>query len=248
MTMFSSPGEADSKTPRDGAQPELNRDRALSYLDFVTETAEEMALKANTLRGEVLSERGSFPITIEHATYRDRPHIDRFVRALLTGEVNKAALTTPESEGYRNQGTRMWDYREKHAVVATELELAQKPGNSMVLVKSCRGGVLGMAALLDREDGRPAEVLDVFLEADLRGRDLGLGRWLIANMIEAGVERGDESIYLRSRRKGGFEAAVHLYERFGFQEVTGERGDFLAGDFKSPRTIVMELDLKQFRE
>jgi ribosomal protein S18 acetylase RimI-like enzyme len=64
---------------------------------------------------------------------------------------------------------------------------------------------------------------------------LGIGNKLLQHCIEAAQESGIQKIILYSNRR--LKTAIHLYEKFGFEEVFLEDGVYERADIKMEKII-----------
>ena len=93
-----------------------------------------------------------------------------------------------------------------------------------VTLVSYRDGenVLGVAALKEL-DGAHAEVKSMHTAAEARGR--GVGRALLAHLLDTAKARGYQRVFLETGTTPGFAAARALYESMGFTP-TGPFGGY----------------------
>jgi len=64
---------------------------------------------------------------------------------------------------------------------------------------------------------------------------LGIGKKLMQHCIEIALEHGIEKIILYSNRT--LKPAIHLYEKFGFEEILLENGVYERADIKMEKII-----------
>lgn len=86
------------------------------------------------------------------------------------------------------------------------------PGGVILFVESAGKGIIGTCALL-RQDATTFELTKMGVTAAARG--LKAGEFLLAATIARAAEMRIETLYLLTSRK--CEAAIHLYEKLGFQ-------------------------------
>jgi putative acetyltransferase len=92
-----------------------------------------------------------------------------------------------------------------------------QPGG--VLLMAVQDGIaVGTCALLPMEDGS-FEVAK--MTVDERYRGLGIGKKLLAHVIEYAREIGAGRLYLETNRK--LTSAIHVYEALGFEHLPPER-------------------------
>jgi putative acetyltransferase len=115
-------------------------------------------------------------------------------------------------------------------------ELFQKP-RSLYLVAEEKGLVLGGAGIFPSE-GLPegvCELVKMYLHKETRGK--GLGRMMIKKCLEEASAMGYKKIYLETMPE--LKKAVHVYEKFGFQYLTGPMGN--TGHFGCDVWMIKEL-------
>jgi [ribosomal protein S18]-alanine N-acetyltransferase len=96
--------------------------------------------------------------------------------------------------------------------------LLDRPGLELLVMEHESEGVIGYAVLwcvLDQ-----GELANVAVTPRLRGR--GLGRHLLARVLEVARERGIETMFLEVRASN--ERALELYRSFGFSDVGRRKG------------------------
>ncbi len=163
-------------------------------------------------------------------------------------EINAESIKYAD-EGYGRQGSRMAFHRQK-SINKTFLQVLNDPQRNALffLMNTNTGDILGSISVLQAENGLP-EISDFYLSKDLR-RDstspkVGIGKYLFSQMLSFVSNLGYREVFLTSRRKGGFEQALNLYNQFGFKEVTkiDEISRLVRPEYQSARTIAMLLDL-----
>ena len=82
-----------------------------------------------------------------------------------------------------------------------------------------------------------AHLLDVAVAAERHGT--GLGRWLLDTLCARAREMGAESVLLEVRPSN--ERALHVYRRYGFEEIGRRKGYYPAHEGKREDAIVMRL-------
>jgi ribosomal-protein-alanine N-acetyltransferase len=100
----------------------------------------------------------------------------------------------------------------------TFLELIDRPTAEVLVMEHGEEGVIGYAVLwciLDQ-----GELANVAIAAHMRG--LGLGRQLLAHTLDAGRERGVQTVFLEVRESNA--AALGLYHSFGFAQIGHRKG------------------------
>lgn len=100
----------------------------------------------------------------------------------------------------------------------TFLELIDRPTAELLVMVDGDDGVVGYAVLwciLDQ-----GELANVAIAEGKRGR--GLGRALLAEVLDVGRRRGVETVFLEVRESNA--PALGLYQRFGFTDVGRRRG------------------------
>ena len=98
------------------------------------------------------------------------------------------------------------------------------------------GDILGVGAL-QRLDGSHAELKSIHTAERARGK--GVGRAIVAHLIEVAAEQGYERVSLETGTMEAFAPSRRLYASFGF-EVCEPFGDY----FESPNSICMSLKLR----
>lgn len=112
--------------------------------------------------------------------------------------------------------------------------LLGRDGMELLVMEDAAGDVVGYAVLwciLDQ-----GELANIAIRPELRGR--GYGARLLEEVVSVCRARGVTSLYLEVRASN--EAAIGLYERFGFRDV-GRRRDYYQRPTEDAR--VMELVL-----
>lgn len=89
-----------------------------------------------------------------------------------------------------------------------------KRGGIFELLENSHGRLVGTVGLYPI-DGETIELRKMYFAKDLRGK--GYGRKMLARMIETAKNLGYKRIYLETASV--LKAAIHLYEKFGFQPV-----------------------------
>lgn len=87
----------------------------------------------------------------------------------------------------------------------------------LVLEAKRSGRIVGVAALIQPEDGDhlTGEISKVYLAPEYRG--LGLGRWMLEILLREGRKLGYERLGLTTRIE--FEDAIAVYKKVGFRQV-----------------------------
>jgi putative acetyltransferase len=85
-------------------------------------------------------------------------------------------------------------------------------GGTFELIEDERGNLLGTCGLYPMSK-ETVELRKMYFAKELRGR--GIGKKMLARMIETARELGFKKIYLETA--GVLKEAVALYEKFGFQ-------------------------------
>jgi putative acetyltransferase len=92
-----------------------------------------------------------------------------------------------------------------------------QPGGSIFMAMQ-DGAAIGTCALLAMEEGE-FEVAKMTVAEQYRGQ--GIGRKLLAHVIEHARGMGASRLYLETNNK--LQNAVHVYESLGFQHLSPER-------------------------
>ena len=82
-----------------------------------------------------------------------------------------------------------------------------------------------------------AHLLDVAVAGERHGA--GLGRWLLDTLCARARAMGAESVLLEVRPSN--ERALHIYKRYGFEEIGRRKGYYPAHEGKREDAIVMRL-------
>lgn len=105
------------------------------------------------------------------------------------------------------------------AMEATDEEILRNPrkliverGGEIWFIRSAELGVIGTAALIQTDD-RVFELTKMGVRASARGKKAG--EKLLAFILERAKQMGMRQLYLLTNKK--CEAAIHLYEKLGFQ-------------------------------
>lgn len=112
--------------------------------------------------------------------------------------------------------------------------LLDRPGVELLVLEDAAEGVIGYAVLwcvLDQ-----GELANVAVAQGRRGR--GLGRHLIARVLDVARDRGVTKMYLEVRSSN--DRAAELYRRFGFTEV-GLRRDYYDAPREDARIMMATL-------
>ena len=117
---------------------------------------------------------------------------------------------------------------------AFDLEALRQPTVTFYCARA-HGVLVGIAALheLATEQG---EIKSMHTAAEARGR--GVGRTLVAHLVEVARERGYRRVCLETGNLSAFEPARSLYASCGFRPVAAY-GDYVG----SPTSACMALDL-----
>ena len=102
-------------------------------------------------------------------------------------------------------------------------ELARVPDTRHYLVADDEGAVVGYAGLL--AVGRQADVQTVAVAPDHQGQQLGAT--LLRAIVDEATRRGCTEVLLEVRVDN--EAALHLYEKAGFERISVRRGYYPGG-------------------
>lgn len=156
------------------------------------------------------------------------------------------------NEGYAHQGSRMAYHRPQSLAHDFKKVLCDSQHNAFMLVTDEKtGAILGSISLLQSDNGLP-ELSNFYLSEELRRESdsdkIGLGKYLLSNMLHFALVTGHHEVFLTSRRKGGFDRALNLFGQFSFKEVTqpAEINRLVRPEYQSQRTILMLLtDVKQ---
>lgn len=92
--------------------------------------------------------------------------------------------------------------------------------------------IVGTVSLI-KIDNTTFELSKMAVQDGLQG--LGIGKKLILHCLAVAKENGMEKLILYSNRK--LLPAIHLYEKYGFLEVSLEDGVYERADIKMERTI-----------
>lgn len=144
-------------------------------------------------------------ITIRKISIPDNAELAKIVRSSLA------------EFGANKPGTVYFDDTTDHLY-----ELFQEPG-SFYFVAEKDGEILGGAGIYPSE-GLPAETCELvkmYLKAETRGK--GLGKLLIDKCLEFAKGFGYQQVYIETMPE--LRKAVGIYEKFGFEYLTGPLGN-----------------------
>lgn len=155
-------------------------------------------------------------------------------------------------EGYGMQGSRMF-YHRRDAVSNHFKQTLKNPARNFFLLVRDRSTqeILGSVSLLNNAKGGPPELADFYLSPELRRHPedpkVGIAKYFLTRTVNFARNIGHKSIFLNSRRKGGFEAALSLFRQLGFKELTDNReiNRLVSHKYQSSRTIAMLMDLTE---
>lgn len=88
----------------------------------------------------------------------------------------------------------------------------------IILVAEIENEVVGTVGLVPGHDAGELELIKMSAREDLRGK--GIGRGLMEAAINKAKELGATSLWLETSTK--LDAALHLYKKVGFRELTAE--------------------------
>ena len=140
--------------------------------------------------------------------------------------------------------TLNYDWLEKYFVVEPndviqladpQREIVDKGG--LIYYAKYRDEIVGTASLLKMEDG-VYELGKMAVTESAQG--LGIGKILIENCLKIAREKGIPKLVLYSNTK--LKSAIHLYEKYGFKEITLEPGHYGRANIK------MEIELSSPEE
>ena len=89
------------------------------------------------------------------------------------------------------------------------------PETRFYIIAEKDGQIIGYGGLFAPSAGVEADVQTVTVVSEMQGK--GIGRALLARLIEEALRRASPAILLEVRV--GNESAIHLYESFGFIEI-----------------------------
>ena len=245
--------------PHSGPHFSSNPAKSLSYRDIANISASTVLSPLEKRTGkkyEVVSVSDLFPNgTADIGTSSYIALVGQlmiFIAKVLDG-IDDASAQLPVSQGFHQQGSRMMYWRFDDIASHVKKAMENPLRHQYWVVRDTESGkIVGTTSVDLGSSRKPAQLEDVFLLPEVRrlkeDGDIGLGKWLIAKAINRAAMNERSSIYLTTRAAGGFEAAVNLYERFGFKRVDPgsdkQRYETLVPKkFRSPRTLAMELAL-----
>ena len=126
----------------------------------------------------------------------------RDVRIRRMAQADVVAVVGIESDAF----TSPWS-------AETFTSLLERPGLELLVMEHPKEGVIGYAVLWCIMD--QGELANVAVTPRMRGR--GLGRHLLASVLDLARERGIETMFLEVRASN--QRAHDLYRRFGFTDV-----------------------------
>jgi ribosomal protein S18 acetylase RimI-like enzyme len=109
-------------------------------------------------------------------------------------------------------------------------EIIDKGG--MIFYAKYKEEIVGTISLIKMTDAT-FELSKMAVTDGVQG--LGIGNKLLQHCIEAAQESGIQKIILYSNRR--LKTAIHLYEKFGFEEVFLEDGVYERADIKMEKII-----------
>lgn len=109
-------------------------------------------------------------------------------------------------------------------------EIIDKGG--MIFYAKYKGDIVGTVSLIKMNDAE-FELSKMAVTDGVQG--LGIGKKLLQHCVEVAQENGVEKIILYSNRT--LKPAIHLYEKFGFEEVLLEDGVYERADIKMEKII-----------
>ncbi|HBS48427.1 TPA: GNAT family N-acetyltransferase [Candidatus Dependentiae bacterium] len=95
-------------------------------------------------------------------------------------------------------------------------EFYQK-NNGNFWIATCGDKVIGTIALLDIENNKAA-LRKMFVDKDYRGKEIGIAKQLLDNLLDWAKEHNIKTIFLGTTP--AFLAAHRFYEKNGFTEIT----------------------------
>lgn len=110
-------------------------------------------------------------------------------------------------------------------------EITDKGG--FIYYAKCNGDIVGTASLLKKTDG-VFELGKMGVSEKARGQRIGT--ILLEHCISKAKEKKIKTLILYSNRK--LEAAIHLYEKYGFKEVELEPGLYERADIKMEKHLL----------
>jgi ribosomal protein S18 acetylase RimI-like enzyme len=111
-----------------------------------------------------------------------------------------------------------------------QLEIIDKGG--MIFYAKYQEKIIGTVSLIKMEDGS-YELSKMAVTDSVQG--LGVGKKLLEHCILIAQEKQIKKIILYSNRS--LLAAIHLYEKFGFEEITLEDGIYERANIKMEKII-----------
>lgn len=109
-------------------------------------------------------------------------------------------------------------------------EIIDKGG--MIFYAKYKGDIVGTVSLIKMNDAE-FELSKMAVTDGVQG--LGIGKKLLQHCVEVAQENGVEKIILYSNRT--LKPAIHLYEKFGFEEVLLEDGVYERANIKMEKII-----------
>jgi ribosomal protein S18 acetylase RimI-like enzyme len=109
-------------------------------------------------------------------------------------------------------------------------EIIDKGG--MIFYAKYKEEIVGTISLIKMTDGT-FELSKMAVTDRVQG--LGIGNKLLQHCVEVALESGIQKIILYSNRR--LKTAIHLYEKFGFEEVLLEDGVYERADIKMEKII-----------
>lgn len=109
-------------------------------------------------------------------------------------------------------------------------EIIDKGG--MIFYVQYKDAIVGTVSLL-KIDKQTFELSKMAVSEEIQG--LGIGKKLLEHCIEVAKEQQIEKLILYSNRS--LKPAIHLYKKFGFQEIDLEEGIYERADIKMEKII-----------
>lgn len=109
-------------------------------------------------------------------------------------------------------------------------EIIDKGG--MIFYAKCNGEIVGTVSLIKMTD-TAFELSKMAVTDSVQG--LGIGKKLLQHCIEIARKQAIEKIIIYSNRS--LKSAIHVYEKFGFEEIPLEDGVYERADIKMEKII-----------
>ncbi|WP_157976033.1 GNAT family N-acetyltransferase [Lewinella sp. IMCC34191] len=108
-----------------------------------------------------------------------------------------------------------------------------EPGGA-ILIAELRGRPVGTCALIPMQHPHyDVELAKMAVDPEVQG--LGVGYRIAQATLELARQRGDYRVYLASNQR--LQAAVHLYRKLGFQDVTDKHEGYQRADVQMALTL-----------